>query len=279
MAYEARIAAGFRRIYYGINNSSGILIGNTLTGATSGDATGHSLLRLDGAQTISASIPENERVPVLGDDKPMVQFSFPGGELPGGILEMARRDPTFDALCQGKLEEVLGDLNITSYGAPGDQPDMCLLLMREAKKWEGSTKGVGAWENIFIPSCTISPLLADVTQRQHSPYRYGIAINNSARKPWGATFTTGLNGVTEDSIIHADGDYPVMVHTWQGNGVLSAFNLLYTPYTTAKVYAFFNNGVRNPGATVSGKTVTYGAAPASGQYAHAFYEVEESQLS
>jgi len=279
MAGENRIAAGFDRIFYGVNNSDGILIGNDATGAAAGNTTGQSLLRLEGARTIPVAIPEPERVTVTGDNEPKVSFNFPSADLPQGILEMAVRDQSFEALVQGTKEQVLGDLSIGSLMPSGaNSRNMCLLLMRQAKKWEGAARGSTAWEILFVPTCEITPLYADITERQFSPYRYSINLSKSARAPWGATFTEGLHGTTEMPLVPIESDNPVMVHAWQGNAVVQAFNLAYTPKTIAKVHAFMNNGVHNPGATVAGLTVTYGAVPANGQYCHALYEVDAGDL-
>lgn len=279
MAGENRIAAGFDFIYYGVLNSSGIMIGNTTTGATAGDTTGHSMLRLEGARTIPIGLPEDERLTVTGDNEPKVSFTFPANELPSGVLDMAIRNQTFEALIQGTNEETIGDLVVGTLGPSGaTKPDLALLLMRQAKKYEGATKGVSAWEILFVPSCQITPLYSDITERAFNPYRYGINISKSSRAPYGATFTEGVHATTEVTLIPIESDYPLMVHVWQGNGVASAFNLGYTPKTAAKVYAYKDNGVRDPGATVSGLTVTYGSAPTNAQYAHALYEVDKSTL-
>lgn len=279
MAGENRIAAGFDFIFYGVLNSSGIMIGNTLTGATAGSATGHPMKRLVGARTIPISIREPEVLTVMGDNEPLVSFSFPSGELPSGILEMSVRDQGFESLVQGTTEETIGDVVMGAYDPAGTtKPDMALLLMSQAKKYEGSTKGVGAWEVLFVNSCQITPLYKDITQREFGPYRYAINLSRAARVPFGLTFTEGAHGTTEMTLTPFESDYPLMVETWQGNAAATAFNLTYTPKTTAKVYAYKNNGVRDPGATISGLTVTYAAAPASAQYAHALYEVDKSVL-
>lgn len=279
MAGESRIGAGFRYIYYGVLNASGILIGNTTTGATQGAAVGHSLIRLEGAQTIPIGLPEDEIVTVLGDDAPMVSFNFPGAELPSGVLELARRDQTFEALIQGTKEQTIGDVVVGNLMPSGNvKPDLCLLLMNEAKKWEGATKGPQAWEIVFVPVCQITPLYKDMTQRQHTPYRYGINVSRSARMPWAATFTEGLHGTTEAGLITVESDNPVMVDTWLGDSSRTAFTLGYAPKTTAKVYAYKNNGVNDPGASTAGLTLTYGSAPTISLYAHALYEVGAADL-
>lgn len=276
-----RIGAGFDYIYYGVVNSDGYVQGNTSTGATAGDATGQSLLRLWGAQTMPIAVPENDVTTVLGDNDPMVSFTFPSGDLPSGVFEMAARDADFDALVQGTLVESLGDTKIgVKMPSGASQPDMCLLLMRESKKWEAGSRGTSAWEIVFVPKCTITPLGRDITQREHSPYRYSFNVQKSDRKPWGATFTDLLNQTTEGAFVEVDADNPVMLHTHIGNNSTQNFNLLYTPKTTAKVHPFVNAIQQNtPGDySVSGSQVQFVAAPALSAIINTLYEVDESNL-
>lgn len=279
MAGENQIAAGFKYVAYGVLNSSGIHIGNTLTGATAGSATGHPMIRLRGARTVPVELTEPERLTVLGDNEPLVQFQFPGAELPSGILEMSVRDQSFEALIQGTREESIGDLTAGALGPSGTStPDMCLLLMREAKKYEGAVKGVASWEILFVPQCQIVPLFSNFTQREFNPYRYSIVLSQSGRAPYGPTYTEltrGTQSMTLDPIVS---DNPVWVEVWQGNGSQATWTLTYIPKTTSKVYVYKNNGVRDPGATVSGQTITNPVAPLTGQYVHALYEVDAANM-
>jgi hypothetical protein len=277
-----RIAAGFDYVFYGVVNSSGYVIGNTATGATAGDATGQSMLRLDGARTVPISIPPDEVVTVVGDNKPMVSFNFPAAELPSGQLEMSDRNNSFDALVQGTLVESLGDLEISTYG-PGtrNQPDICLLLMRQAKKWEVGVQGVQAWEIAVIPRCTITPLGLDITQREFTPYRYNINLQTSDRKPWGATFTTLLNATDSGTIIFIDSDNPVMLHTHIGNNSTQNFNLPVTPVSAAKTKPFANGIAQaTPGDySLSASQLQFVAAPATDAVVNTIYELSETNLA
>lgn len=279
MAGENRIAAGFDLIFWAILNANGINIGTTLAGATLGSATGHPMKRLVGARTMPIGIPEPEILTVMGDNEPEVSFNFPGAELISGVLEMSVRDQGFEALVQGTLEQTIGDVVMGAYDPSGaTKPDITFLMMRQAKKYEGNTKGTAAWEVISINASQVSPLYTDITQREFGPYRYAINVSKAARVPFAMTFTLGVNGTTEMSITPFESDYPLMVETWQGDASRTAFSLTYVPVSAAKVYAYKNNGVRDPGASVSGQTLTYGTAPASGQYAHALYEVSKNNM-
>lgn len=277
-----RIAAGFDYVFYGVVNSSGYVYGSTSDGATAGAAAGESLLRLTGARTIPVGLPEDEILTVVGDNNPMVSFNFPAADLPSGVLEMSERNNAFDALVQGTLVEDLADLEVSVYG-PGDrdQPDMCLLLMRQAKKWEVGVQGVKAWEIAFIPRCTVTPLGLDITQREFSPYRYNINLQTADRKPWGPTFTEAINATESGTIVFIDSDNPVMLHAFVGNASAQNFDLSYTPVSAAKLVVHTDGVLQaNPADYgLSTAQIQFTGTPASGAVINALYEVSASALS
>lgn len=277
-----RIGAGFRYFFYGVNDSNGFMIGNTVGGPTAGDSAGQGMLRLDGARTAPIAPPENELVPVQGDDDPMVTFQFQSADLPAGVIEMSAFDQAFTALALGVSIETIGDLTMVPLQpAGGSQPDLCLLLQKRSKKWESGVKGVKAWEFIFIPKATVTPLFAEFRQREHAPYRYSVNANMADRKPWGATLSIATNG-TEASPIHEfEGDNPVHLMAYLANNVQTVFTLAYTPKSNAKVYVYVD-GLRKTLTThytVSGTTVTFLAAPDTDSIINILYEVDESVLA
>lgn len=284
MAGEDRIGAGFRYIFYGVADSNGYLQGNSSTPATSG--TIQPLLRLRGARTFPVSVPERDRVVASGDDEPLAVFTFASEELPSGVMAVAVRDLDFEALTQGTVAETIGDLKAGSLAAAGESGEtMMLLLMREAKKYEGAVKGVGAWEILLIPSAEVTPLGAEWEQRTFSPYNYGVALSKSARAIYGATYTEGLRGTTEMAIEPIFSDNPIMIEGGYGDGSTVAYNLSYEPVAAnnSKIHVYLN-GVRKtygagaPGFTVSGQTLTFGTAPGNGVHIGIMYEVDATDL-
>lgn len=273
-----RIAAGFDRIFYGYVNASGFVIGSTATGAAAGGATGQGVARLIGGRTIPIGIPEDEIVTPTGDNEPKASFKFPSAELPSGVLEVAVRDLDFDALVQGTKVESQADFNIGSLGPSGStSPDIALLLQRQAKK---QPSGSGAWEILFVNRSNITPLGSDVTERTFSPYRYGINVSKSDRGAWGATFTELVHGYTQTALSAIESDNPVLLHTFQGNAAATAFTLPVTPKASTKILVYLNNVKQliTTHYTVSGATITFLSAPASGAYVNVLYEVDAGDL-
>lgn len=278
VAATPRIAAGFDRVFYGVVNSSGYLIGSTIAGATAGGATGEAMGRLIGGRTIPIGIPEDEVLTVTGDNEPKASFSFPGAELPSGVLEVAVRDLTFDALVQGTKVAAEADFNIGLVGPSGaTKPDMTLLLMRKAKKQPSGSSG---WEIIPVHKCNITPLGADVTERAFGPYRYNVNLSKSDRGAWGASFTEAVFGATQSVEAVIESDNPIQIHSFQGDAIRVAFTLPITPKASTKILVHVN-GVKQlltTHWTFSGATITFLAAPASAAAINVMYEVDEGDL-
>lgn len=285
MTGEARIGAGFRYVYVGRSDSNGYLSGNIDSAVSRGSLLRMSRLR--GAQTFPVQVPDRDRVPVSGDDEPLVTFSFASEELPNGVLAMAVRDLDFDALAQGTLAQNIGDLKAGAL-APSGQANQALmfLLMREAKKYEGSTKGVTAWECLLIPSCEVTPLGAEWQQRTFTPYNYGLTVSKAARAIYGATYTEFARGTSEMALEPIDADNPIEIYAGLGDNATTSFSLSNPPVSAdANKTHCYVNGIKliyGSGAgkyTVSGSTLIFGTAPSTDAQIQYMQEVSASVLS
>lgn len=276
------IGAGFRYNWYGVIDSSGYFIGSTTTAPAAGNATGSSMLRLDGSRTLPVNIPEPDNVVVSGDDEPMVSFEFDSEDLPNGVLELAQRNNTFDALVQGTKVETIGDIEMTSLDPKDrDSQSMCMLLSRRAKSWLSGSKGVSKWENIFIPRCTIKPLFTTVEQRTFTPYQYAINLSRSDRTGW-STVSINLHGTTAASLFVIDSDNPLgPLSRFTGNNSAQNFTLPYAPVSGAKTYVWVNDVKQTVTTdyTVSSTTLAFVAAPATDAVIVVVPEIAESNLS
>lgn len=282
MAGEDRIGAGFKYIFYGVADSNGYLQGNNATPATNG--TIQPMLRLRGARTFPVTIPERDRVPVSGDDEPLVTFSFASEQLPNGVMATAVRSLDFEALVKSTLVESIGDLRAGSMAAGGEvSRTMMLLLIREAKKYEGATKGPTGWEIVMIPSCEIAPAGAEWEQRTFNPYNYSINISKAGQGVYGGSYTEATRGTTELAIEPIEADNPIMIEGGYGNASEDDFALTYAPVaaTAAKVHVWLNNvkQVYTTHYVVSGGGVHFVTPPGSGVHIGIMYEVAASALS
>lgn len=271
------IPAGFDHCFYGLLDSSGNLKGNSVAGASNGTIQG--MLRLEGARTIPLGIPEDEVTSVTGDNRPLVSFSFPGADLPSGILEMATRNLDFEAIAQGTSTETIGGI-VKGALAPSNpaKPDVVWMFQRRSKKWQDGARGVGAWEAIVALRTNVTPLGSAITERQFDAIRYSINLSAGDRSPWGASFTEAVQGYTYTPIETLEADNPLHMMGGYGNASQTLFTLDYTPAAATKVYVYVN-GIRlayTTGYTVSGKVITLTAAPANGVHIGVIYECDES---
>lgn len=233
MTDSGRIPGGFDFILYGVVDSEGFLIGSTAAGVAAGAV--ESMKRLYGAKTAPVSIKEPEVVTATGDNKALVSFQFEAAELPDGVMTVAPRDLDFDALVQGTATYALHSQKFGSL-QPGnaDAPNMCLILMRQAKTWGANSKGVEVWDGLLIPSCTITPMGSEFTERAVNAISYKINTNKASHFIWGETVAVTNVGTDAAPIIPFDSDNPVGVSAFKGNGVTAAFPVPYTPVSGAR---------------------------------------------
>lgn len=279
-----RIGAGYRYLWYGVNDSDGYFIGSTVTAPVAGNQAGSGMARLSGARTIPLNIPEPDVEVVTGDDEPLVTFEFDSETPISGVFEQAVRNNVFDALIQGtKVETVNSGIQISVLD-PKDRASesMCMLLSRRAKSWATGTKGVKKWESLYVPRCTIKPLFTDIQQRTFTPYQYGINLSRSDRTGW-STVSINLHGTTAASLFPIDSDNPLYLHRFTGNAAAVAFTLTYEPVSGAKTYVYVNDVLQTVTTdyTVTGKVVTFevGSTPAAAAVIVVLAEIDESDLS
>lgn len=277
-----RLTAGFRAFFFGVPDTNGFLIGNTIAGATVGDAAGEPMQRLRGAQVFPTGIPESEVVPVTGDDEVLATFIFSAPTLSSGTIELSVRDNAFDALAQGTQVESVDSVEMSVYQPGGqDFPDLMLLGMRRAKKAAGGSQGAKAWEIVLLLKTTVSPLFATMEQRAATPYQYSYAASKTDAKPYGATFTEALNSTETAPVLVIDSDNPVHFHAFTGDTAETVFNLLFTPIADTRVSVYVE-GLKltlTTDYTVSGKAVTFVSAPVVDKRVVVMYEFDEAELN
>jgi len=280
MTDTPRIAAGFDYLYYFTLDSSGRIKGHTANGAANGTIEG--ARRLEGGRTIPFTINEDETITVTGNNKPLVSFSFPSGELPSGVMETAVNDMGFNALAQGTKIRNQADFAFSGRGSGEvSRPDIGLLVQRQAKTWEDGSRGNSAWEGQLALKTNITPLGAPTTERQFDPYRYSLNLSGSDRYSWGASFTEVADGFTNTPIVDIESDNPIHLAGGYGDGVTVAFTLDYAPKATTKMIVTLDGVVKllTTHYTVSNKTLTFGVAPGNGVHIGVFYEVTAADLS
>lgn len=281
MTDSGRIPGGFDLILYGVVDTDGFLIGGVAAGAAAGDVS--SMKRLYGAKTAPVAIKEPEVLFSTGDNDALVSFQFEAAELPDGVLTLAQRDLDFDALVQGTAAYTL---HSQKFGAlqPGNAnpPNMCLLLMRRAKTWGAGSKGIGVWDCMLVPSCTITPLRSEFTERAINAEAYRINTNKSAHFVWGETVSSSNLGTDSVPVISIDSDNPIHAMAFLGDGVTDAFDVPYTPVSDARSMIFVERVEKAVTThwTRSGKTFTFtgGNVPIATARGVIWYETSATEI-
>lgn len=276
------IAAGFINMFFGVSDSSGYLVGNTLTAPVAGVAAGSPMGRIDGVKTSDISIIEPEVVPVTGDDGTLGQFIFDAASLPSFTLEIGIHDFDLEALAQGTsvvtISEV--DFGVLQPKTPV-YPDMFLVLQRRAKSKVGGSDGVSEWEGVIVPKAQMVPLGSpNFTERAAASFRYRVNTNLADRMPHGITLSDSAFGTEAAPIIDFTADNPLHFQRFTGDGVTTVFGpLAYEPVSQAKTFAAINGLARTPTThftvNTSSRMVTFLAAPGSGAIVIVGYEFSQ----
>lgn len=278
------IAAGFKFLHVARVNSDGYMIGG-LELAVAGDDP-QPMYRMEGAQTAPISIGENEIITVIGDDDPLVTFGFEATTLPGGVVEMANRDVDLEALAQGTKVQQLKFAKLGALQPKGGEPaGLFMLAQRRAKTWSPGSRGGKAWEALVILGANITPLFAQIQQRQHTPYRYSVTTGKVSRKPWGELFTVAENGATAMPIFTLDLDNPINIESALGDGIEDAFVLNALPLSGIDSLEVYVNGLAQVVTTDFTYAEAYGIAtvtfvdpPADDDIIEFLIEVDASTL-
>jgi len=274
------IEAGFDVIYYGINDIDGIPLGGTGI-AVAGDIDGSPFLRLDGAQTVDMSLPEDEVVTALGDDDRMVSFSFQGANEPQGAMEVASKD----LVAMGRFigvphRDIAGTVQLP-MGGSSEKANLAVLFQRQAKSWQGGYMGVKKRAALYVPSCEIQPLGAPYNQRSLDAQRFSINASNASRHQWGETFCIADDTVESAPVINITSPELLHIHAFRGDAARVLFDLLYTPLLPATNMVVTVEGVVQAytGAyAVATNQITFVAAPAADARIIAYYQFDRSEL-
>jgi hypothetical protein len=278
---EQTIAAGFRRLRYGVIDSSGFFIGSTTTAPTNGQVVMAALARLKGGRTLPIGIPDPNIETVTGDDEPEVSFEWDSDSLPSGVFEMSVRDNVFEALAQGTKVHTVGDVDISVLDpASRDSQSLIFLGTRRAKSWKSGEEGAHRWENLVIPLCTVKPLGVEWNERTFSPYRYSFNLSRAGRTGW-TTINNSEHGTTQASALILDSDNPLDMATSRGDGATTGFTLPTPPVSGAKTYVYVNDlrQAVTTNYTISGTALNFVVAPAASARIDVYWEVLEANMS
>lgn len=272
------IAAGNRYAFMGYFNDIGYLTGGTNTPPAAG-ANGSGLTQLLGVKEAPITVPENDTVPITGDDSLLGEFLFPNVATRRFTVTTAVMDMDIEAELLGITVEQVGEIDVGALDIE-DAPefDSCFIFQSRAKKQDaGVNKGKKAWSGHFVPLANAQPLNRQTfSERAGAVYRYDVVPQVASHNIWGTTIAGSGIGTDALRLRPFSSEYPVHIMRFTGDGITATFNLDFTPITAAKTKVL----VRRVAATVLSvstvnDTFTLSAIPPSGAEIIVVYEFTE----
>lgn len=259
-------AAGFAYAWWQKSTSG---VPTVLADLSAGAANATGLNRLYAAQSADFAFPEDEVVPIEGDDDVDGQFLFPAIELINFTLTVGRTDHALTNAIQGTAAEIMQTTWELNFLQPANRlfTDMFLLLTRRAQDGASSA---ARYENFITPLATMSDLGTAFQTRAAAAQNFKVAGNRVTKTFYGKTLTNN------SPVYRFYSNYPVMIDVWKENGVATTFAASKTPKTGGTHLGFSWDGSGVPvtkAITKSSGSFTF-TAGTNNHYIIALYEWE-----
>ncbi len=258
-------AGGFERCQAGTIDSDGYFTGATGTPAAT---TGTGMIQVVGANVASIPSPQARSISPEADDGKVGTIMLPSIETIQFELGLKVHNAVFSALVQGTLNYAEEEWTFTHFDP--DTPtyrNMCLLFSRKAQSKIAASPGQG-YEHLLIPSCQIS--FNGVGQLQtgtnEATYNYSVTVDRATKAPWGRAYSLTNDGTVASSSLVFFTESRFTMHAFTGDNSDVSVVVDYTPVsstlnTNNLVYVTGTKATTD--ITISGKTFTWGAAPAT----------------
>lgn len=261
------IAAGTTLAFFGFVDSGGTLTGES----TSAPAVNvlSPMRRLLGIQSASPGIPEGEDVVIEGDDGALGTITFAPNTTPAFVANFGAADLNTEAALQQTSVWSLGGYEIGALQPedPG-QTNGCLIIQGKSVSKDDGTSGNSIWSGIILPFVSTQVLGRETFEgRTAAAYRLKFTAQIAAHHPSGITITASNLGTTGASILPFEGDHPMIMDRFTGNGAATSVTLTKQVAATDHIAAVVNTQVLTHGAgitaTANSQTLTFSSAPAS----------------
>lgn len=225
------IALGVDRVYGGVVDEDGDLVGGSLIPPAAGNTTGSLMRRIKGVTAAPLAIAAPDVIDVPGDNGSEGSFTLPSLTAPSFQMENSVFSMFMQALQDGTLtfDDVdiqMGVLQPADY----NPPDMCFVLQSPSKKKGTGVEGLKAWSGYFVPLATAVAMGRDnFATRTASVNRQQITPNVATKMFDGLAINTDDFGTEGGRVIPFTSDYPIVFQRFTGNGTEDTFVLGVTP--------------------------------------------------
>lgn len=278
--------AGANICLVGRYGEEGFLTSLDGTAIANGDQDGNGgLTQFPLVKAVPIGIPENESIPITGDDGTAETFSFEAGTLPEFIATFGAFDLDHQAYLQGT--------NVVDYGLikmggllpeNPEYPSLMMLIQSKAKAWTPTAqRSQPMYAGYWLLKIQMAPLDADnIEERAAITNQHKITSARSSYTPWGETINDDNYGTCGLVFIPFHSQYRLDVASFRGDGVEVTFNLPRTPAVAngTNNFVYVDRTLQTYTAdytiSVAASTVIFGVAPAAGEEITVIYAWEET---
>jgi hypothetical protein len=226
--------------------------------------------RISGANALTVTLPESQKVSAKGDDRIFYTFNLPPTESPSGELRVSKFNATVAALLTDT--NVFGSTPWKKVGLgtnkQGEEPAIVLWGSSQAVDVEegSSTFGVQIWQTYIFLNALASLVPSPKEESNVTQWMYRVIANDSAVDELGSTLTEAIHGFTAAPYIMVVSPHKFWIDAFEGKDSETEFTLSQTPASGAVLNVSLAGVVQTLTThyTVSEGVVTMLAPPADG---------------
>lgn len=223
---------------------------------------------LDGALSLTPTIPEPNRVPARGDDRVYYTFNLPPTEGVTGELRLSKLHMEFGAAIAGT--KVFGSPPTRKVGLGhekiGLEQAVILYGCRQAIDSEAGSAYFGqqCWQVYIFLNAVMTQRPPTMEDQAVGETTYTVTGNDATVDELGVQFTEVANGFTQCPFLVVISRDIFHLDAFVGDGVEDDFTLAHTPTATSQTIVSVDGVVQDTGWTETGGVVTFSAPPSNG---------------
>jgi hypothetical protein len=262
---------GFRHCRLYRLDANGYLYANSHTTAYEG-------VELNGPKTLEVTKPEPRRISHTGADRVLAVDVLPTLESVTAVITASGTDLAIEALVNNVNIITQGEMKTLGQGTDqqGNEPQLAILGFRQSL--DGVT-GRRRWDLIWLPACRVISS-GHAMNENPAEKSYNVYPNVVSKYPYGAAFAQLTEGFTEAQYIDGVAEYKPHAIAFLGNNAAVAFSLptdrQAVSTTKMKIWHLVASSgvITDVTGTVTKAvgSVTFGAAPATGDSVFVLYE-------
>ena len=208
--------------------------------------TAYAGLQVQGANALTITVPDPQRVTARGDDRPYYTFQLPPTDMPTGELRVSKTDMDVIALLTDT--NVFGSAPFRKVGVAsnkqGDEPTIMLWGSREAIDSDDDSEyfGTKVWQTYVLLTAEAALRPAAMEDAAVGEFTYAIAGNDASVDEFGTSFTELVHGFTKCPYLVITSRYKFWIDAFELDGIETEFVLTKTPVSSGGEIVIAQNG-------------------------------------